>query len=131
MPILDVPTRWNSSYLMLKKVFELKQFCEEHLDAGHQLTPSEWAYIQNIGDVLSPVYKTTLTLQKEQLLLGDFYKVWLEQKLAIKAINGEMAKKLFDRLEEREKNLLENITICAALYLDPRFRRLLSNEKKN
>uniref|UniRef100_A0A034WXN7 Zinc finger BED domain-containing protein 4 n=1 Tax=Bactrocera dorsalis TaxID=27457 RepID=A0A034WXN7_BACDO len=132
-PILDVPTRWSSTYNMLKRLLHLKEFCCENLPLSEQLQRHEWAELENIMKALQPVNTLTLKLQKSNLrvLFGDFYKNWLELIFTLKDFNTEMTRQLLDHIEKRQTKLLEWDTMYAALFLDPRFKRVLSNEKIN
>lgn len=89
-PRLDVCTRWNSTYDMLKRLLQYKKFCNDNLETSH-LSEEEWITIQDIVKILNPVYETTMKLQESQLLLGDFYKLWLTLKLQVKTINSNAA----------------------------------------
>lgn len=128
-PQLDVATRWSSTYIMLKGLLKLKEFCMEHLTTPKQLQVTEWVEIENVVSVLAPVYSVTLKLQASQLLLGDFYKIWLDLTFQLKDINSDISTKLLKYIESRQIKLLENDTMYAALFLDPRLRRTLSTEK--
>lgn len=129
-PQLDVVTRWSSTYNMLKRLLGLKEFCISNLSGSENLKSSEWVLIENLVVVLEPVHELTLKLQRSQLILGDFYKFWMELIFKLKNVNTEHSKKLLANIESRQSNLLENDTMYAALFLDPRFRRLLSSTKK-
>lgn len=125
-PQLDVVTRWSSTFTMLRTVFHYKDFCQQNFKI---LTTEEWVTIESIVSVLSPIHTLTLKLQGCQLLLGDFYKYWLEMTLHLKNQNQELSLKLLNCIELRQTELVDNETMNAALFLDPRFRRLLSREK--
>lgn len=125
-PQLDVVTRWSSTFTMLRTVLDYKDFCQQNFTL---LTTEEWVTIESIVSVLSPIHTLTLKLQACQLLLGDFYKYWLEMTLHLKNQNHELSSKLLNCIELRQTELVDNETMNAALFLDPRFRRLLSREK--
>lgn len=129
-PIIDVTTRWSSSFNMLKRLLELRDFIAGNVQTEH-LSVHDWGAITSIVSVLAPVHTLTLKLQNCQLLLGDFYKFWLELSFLLKNINSDNSRKVLTLIESRQIGLLENETMYAALYLDPRFTRLLNTEKKN
>jgi len=114
---------------MLQRLLQYKEFCNDNLEES-QLSEEDWTTIQDIIKVLNPVYKATITLQRSQLLLGDFYKLWLNLKLQVKTINSSAAKVLLHCLEARESKILNNEAVNAAIFLDPRLKRLLSCEQK-
>lgn len=90
--------------------------------ASDQLKAHEWVSIESIVSVLATVHVLTL---------GDFYKYWLELIFQLKNINNDIDKKILANIKSRQIMLLENDTIYAALFLDPRFRRLLTRHKKD
>lgn len=59
-PILDVATRWNSTY-MLEFLYELKNFCMDMAPGNKDLYISEshWENISNIKNALKPVAECT------------------------------------------------------------------------
>lgn len=114
---------------MLKRLLDLKEFCCEHLPSSEQLQIHEWTELEQILQALQPVNTLTLNLQKSNLLFGDFYKNWLELIFTLKGLNTEMTRQLLDHVEKRQTKLLECDTVYAALFLDPRFRGVLSHDK--
>lgn len=131
-PPIDVATRWGSTYKMLKGLMELRDFCADNwrtIGSSKELREEDWNAIGDVVNVLAPLHELTLKLQKSQLLLGDFYKHWLELICQMEDLNSDMSKKVIHYLRIREKGLLEHDTMYAALFLDPRFRRLISVEK--
>lgn len=128
-PQLDVPTRWSSTFTMLKSVLKLKDFCLDNEAVSKQLNSEEWMEIETIISVLTPVHILTLSLQRSQLLLGDFYKAWLEMMFELESNTTEISKILVECIKSRQSQLMENDTMYSALFLDPRFRRVLSKEK--
>ncbi|XP_036320683.1 uncharacterized protein LOC118735155 isoform X2 [Rhagoletis pomonella] len=69
----------------------------------------------------------SVKLQEKNLLFGDFIKTYLEMILVVKkeADKYHISKLLLQSLNQRKDNLLQNPTVAAAIYLDPRLRRLL------
>lgn len=49
--------------------------------------------------------------------------------MTVEGIKSEPAKRLLTFINEREKSLLDNSVVLAAIYLDPRIRRLFPKEK--
>lgn len=129
-PQLDVVTRWGSTYIMLQRLLQFKEFCQNNISAADQLNTNEWVAITNVVSVLELANNLTQKLQTAQLILGDFYKCWMELVFNLRSLNSDIANKLLSKIEARQESLLENETIYSALYLDPRFRRSLNNVKK-
>lgn len=130
-PQLDVVTRWGSSFIMLKRLLQLKDFCLNNISTTEQLSSNEWLLIANILEVLEPVNELTLKLQTSQLILGDFYKFCMGLNFTLKEIKSDISNKLLSSIESRQESLLENDTMYAAIFLDPRFRRPLSGVKQD
>lgn len=128
-PTLDVPTRWSSTFDMLQRLLEHKNFCIENLNESLLLSSDEWIEIQEIVSALSPLHNATLKLQ-EQLFLGDFYKLWIDLKVQLRFMDTETSRVIYSYLENRAPQILNNDAINAAVFLDPRLRRLLPSQKK-
>lgn len=129
-PTLDVPTRWSSTFDMLQRLLEHKNFCIENLNESLLLSSDEWIEIQEIVSALSPLHNATLKLQQEQLFLGDFYKLWIDLKVQLRFMDTETSRVIYSYLENRAPQILNNDAINAAVFLDPRLRRLLPSQKK-
>ncbi|KAI7952638.1 hypothetical protein MJO29_008269 [Puccinia striiformis f. sp. tritici] len=67
---LDVHTRWNSTYLMLKRAIELKRVCTTYCSsnlsqsqaARYSLSDDEWEKVAQITNFLEPLYDVTQIL---------------------------------------------------------------------
>ena len=72
-PILDCVTRWHSTCDMLKRLFSLKDFCQEMAasNAELHLLESQW----NLLTGLEPARIAAKVLQQQHLTLGDFYGI--------------------------------------------------------
>ena len=130
--ILDNATRWGSKYDMISRLTEMKEGLEEWGTSNPDLRISalQWETLESIKNVLEPIRSAVTVLQREQLTPGDFYKVWLKTKLAVKKMgNSPVARKLVERMEIRERKLIEkNPVMIAGIYCDPRFTSTLSED---
>ena len=106
------------------RLLELKKFIEEMAFANKELTLSEtqWDGLAELPKVLGPANITPQVLQKELLVLGDFFKAWIKCKLSIAEIKTTFSNSFLNMMQKREKNLFENNLFRAGLYLDPRFQ---------
>lgn len=88
-PILDVPTRWSSTYEMVKCLIEQKDFVIEITasDQKASISAETWEFLTQFEEAFRPVMVATKKLQKEQFVMGDFYKTWLECELILKVSN--------------------------------------------
>lgn len=52
--VLDNATRWDSTYLMLIRLYELKKFCDDHCQINYDLNISEtnWERFKNMVNIL-------------------------------------------------------------------------------
>lgn len=130
-PAIDNDTRWNSSLKMVDDLLELEEFCKEmeEKDAKFHLAEEEWKTLHSISRSLTPAKVCTMTFQKEQLTVGDFYSAWLKCESETEEASSspdDLAATLVSKMEEREKSLLENEAIITALFLDLRFKQVLT-----
>lgn len=128
-PILNTPTRWNSSFDMIERLQELKDFCLRSTDKDLFVNEELWNFMEEFLKVFRPLKKATIHLQNTQMTLGDFYKHWLCLKIELNKLNSIMVPHFLQIINNREKILMENQVLLSALYLDPRFKFLLSEEK--
>jgi hypothetical protein len=135
--VLDVPTRWNSTYLMLATAVGFKEvFPRYHqVDQAFQwvLSSEQWEKVENINQVLSIFNEVT------NMVLGSDYptsnlflpEVWrMKEILQLKCVDRHdyirsMAGKMTQKFEKYwgECNLLMSI----AAVLDPRYKMKLIN----
>lgn len=130
-PTLDCTTRWHSTLDMLINLHELRDFCKEFAKRDNNfkkivLNDSEWVVVKQIIDSLMPSKICVKTLQEEQLTIGDFFGAWLSCKRKTSKIDTDLARKLTENMNIREKNLFENDVFVSAIFLDPRYKVLLS-----
>lgn len=133
MPVLDVATRWNSSYNMLRRLLELKDFCQEIEDTNSdmKLSDSVWEGIADLCHALETFNDITIKIQHEQLTISDFYGQWLRCKKKIESINSTFSKKLLAYMIKREDKILKNEVLISCVLLDPRYSFLLTPDEKN
>ncbi len=82
-PILDGQTRWGSSYDMIARLQQLRQFCETMSDAHPEIKLSslQWERSASLVIALKPAKIASNLFQSEQLTAGDFYAGWLKCKI--------------------------------------------------
>lgn len=125
----DNKTRWNSKYDMILSITNLRNFCESQNVSI--LNNCDWEFCDIFLEVFKPVKVATKLLQAKDLALGDFFKIWLDMTLRVQQLtksskHTSLASCLHEKLMEREAMLFkDNDTLLAALYLDPRFHRVL------
>lgn len=131
--IMDQKTRWNSTYLMISRLLELKEFCENKADIikGLHITARQWKQLEEISIILKPVAQLTTRLQSEQLDVSQFVYHW---KMAMFALDRQgsqgNAGKLRQLIKVRELKVFDNLVIKTAIYLDKRFSFCLLHERQ-
>lgn len=132
VPKLDNKTRWNSKYNMMLSLKNLRNYCQSKNITHLNLT--DWAFCDMFLEVFEPVKAASITLQKEQLSLADFFKCWVNLSLKIKKISQKvpLALLFYKKMLLREAKLLgNNRSVEAALYLDPRFNQVFTKMRPN
>lgn len=122
-PPLPVPTRWNSTFTMLRSVFQQK---EKFQRLGQQFPDlsfdANWQFIEAYVHAFEPLYDATIAIQREQCTLGDFFGQWLTVTGKLEMMPSNMFRDaILHSMKSREKRLLNNYAVQAALYVDPRF----------
>ncbi|KAI8126496.1 putative AC transposase [Lucilia cuprina] len=148
LPQLDCPTRWGSTYNMIKDLQNAKEIIEsvesvEHKssDESFKINSDFWEFIDSYCIALSSLQKSIIKFQEEHLHYSDFYLQWLRCKLLtteiIKENNTKKESMLFkissvllQSMEKREEKLLSNCGLLSCLYLDPRICHLLTDNQK-
>ena len=128
--VVDMPTRWASTYLMFKRLVELKEIVQDLAAREVHLTPHEWSEVERMASLLEIPYHATLNLQTEKLTPGDFLKTWREVIFSLEQLGGVLATDMAGALKRREEKLLENRFVLAAIWIDARYRVLLSQNQK-
>ncbi|KAL5239421.1 hypothetical protein ACI65C_006831 [Semiaphis heraclei] len=96
-----------------------------------KLTDNEWISIQSVVDALLPVKIATLALQKQDIILGDLYGIWWKCTNGLKSNGTILAKQILKSMKERQELLLKNNVYLSAIFLDPRYQCLLTEDEKN
>ena len=129
--ILDQKTRWNSTYVMIERLLDLKAFCQEKapLFKGLRISEQRWGKLKEMCNVLKPVAELTSRLQHEQLDVTQFVAFWKKAMFAVEMQGSTKAIELRKCVELREKSIFRNRLIQSAIYLDKRFCFTLKSEE--
>ena len=154
VPIQDVPTRWNSQYLMANRLVKLRlpifsvlmdgSVTKQSERVNLDLPESAWKLLENILPVLKPLAATTeiLTAESSPTLsqvniplksLVAKLQVKEEDTVAVKELKSKIVSGLRKRFQLQEEGLPSNLTSTSvtAMFLDPRYKslRMLSAEE--
>ena len=131
MPVIDVETRWGSTYGMIKRLIELSGFCQEYESPNEKLklTVLQWQRLQEMAETLAPVRLLTNQLQSSQLTPGQILGHWNLAFHSLKSHETELSEKLIERMTLREEALLSP-PVLAGTYLDPEYQVFSLSLKK-
>ncbi|XP_048884971.1 uncharacterized protein LOC125750773 [Brienomyrus brachyistius] len=126
--VTDYPNRWLSTFDMLERLCLLKTFCEDMAPTIPELylNESEWDEINQLVWTLQPAKMTTKLLLLDQMTAGDFFGAWLKCKIETDKIGGPFSALLVECLNRHQHMLFENEAFLAAVFLDPRYKVLLT-----
>lgn len=132
LAILDCPTRWFSTYLMVERLLTLKPFCQEYEATFPDLylTETEWNSVKVIEETLKPLAVTTQALEAADITMSDLMASWTKCKILLRQKENDLAAALVKAMERREDVLFENEIFCASVFMDPRFKSLLNASQK-
>jgi hypothetical protein len=89
--VLKIKTRWSSSFDMVESLLGLTtemNLLGQIKKKKFLLKESQWEALEKLKNAMQPVKNLTLLLQRENLLIGDFYGAWVETKVKLKNINS-------------------------------------------
>lgn len=128
--LIDQVTRWGSVYLMIKRLLDLKPLLIDMANPEITLSGREWEEVDQLERLLRHPYNTTLKFQESYLTPGSFYKEWKSLICKLSQIGGLIANGIKNSMECREIHFLDNNILLAAIYVDPNYRILLSDDQK-
>ena len=79
-----------------------------------------------LRDLLARPKETTVKLQAENITPGMFMKEWKKLQTFLQKNGGQIADEIAKSMANREKILFDNTHFLAGIYVDPRYRILLS-----
>lgn len=92
-----------------------------------KLNDSDWHNLNGILNILSFFESTTKRLQAVNFTVADFYYAWHELKLELEAFTGvELVDNMLAQMEIRKSELLQNGIVYSCVFMDPRYRILLT-----
>nr|XP_012224904.1 PREDICTED: zinc finger BED domain-containing protein 4-like [Linepithema humile] len=128
--VQDVQTRWNSTFYMLQRLFELKRaisiFTIE-TEAIVNLSSHQWSLLENCLKLLQPFEEITKEISSSESIISEVIPIVASlKKYLLKEISffgvGTMKDSLIQNVNNRFNNILLNINYTHATFLDPRFK---------
>lgn len=128
-PLNDCPTRWTSTYNMLRRLITFEDICNSILELSAIISTQFWTELSTLVECLEPPNRTTIELQQTNLTIGDFCIAWLNCKNQIKSMDHSLARSLLNAMEVRETKLMNNDVVLESLYLDRRINLILDDQQ--
>ena len=69
--LIDMPTRWGSTFLVLQRLADLKCFVQDLGSHESYLTESEWAEVKMMVEVLQIPHAAAIYFQKNKISLRE------------------------------------------------------------
>lgn len=136
--LMDVITRWNSTFDMLERITKLQEPLEAAIGLLHNpvqnLSHEEWRVLPEILQILKPFKQLTEEMSSEKevtiskVLAGNTSIIRILNNLRnTNTLTQELSKKLLDTLisefNSRFKNSSRHPILSKSALLDPRFKK--------
>ncbi|KAA1125416.1 hypothetical protein PGTUg99_050024 [Puccinia graminis f. sp. tritici] len=135
--VVDVKTRWNSTYDMLQRALELKDyydsFCQRSDSKKFALSSAEWEKVDQLMKFLQPLNDATKLLCSSQyptLNMSLPIYIYLMKQISLVRSTYDAsqllsaAEKMIEKLKKYLKSALEKPAPICAMILDPRIKML-------
>lgn len=141
--IQDVPTRWNSTYYMLKRNLEQRKALVMYAVDNKipSLTPYQWGLVQKIVQLLSPFEEITREASNRTSTISMIIPTILALKLFLsKAVQSNSdysgilttVEEFSQSVGKRFSSYLNDKNLCLSTFLDPRFKfKFQKNDMEN
>lgn len=138
--VQSVPTRWNSTYHMLKRFITLSPLIAQVLanstikNAPRMICGADIELVSEILDILMPFDEATKEISGSEYITGSLVIPLVTIiESALKNLNPKhsaakvLSQKLLSSLKDRSAKILQNPLLCHASLSDPRFKKLYMN----
>ncbi|KAH7986295.1 hypothetical protein HPB52_025075 [Rhipicephalus sanguineus] len=135
--VQDVDTRWNSQYLMLSRLLDLKEAVSVELATSNSsidgLCSAEWKEASEYVQALKPLYDATvITSADKYLSLSTQIPIIFGILSCLSNFSGTTGfnKELAKSINTRFPLYAEDKEACLAMFLDPRFKSAVFKSNK-
>ena len=131
-PILDVPTRWGSSYDMLERLLVLKSIIRDFgsFIEDFDLSAEDWLGLELLKNDMEAPRRATIHFQDRHMTAGALLAEWELMECICERHEGSLFSfNLKVALLSRKCTVLHN-AFLGAVYVDLRYHRLLSLDQK-
>jgi hypothetical protein len=129
MLINDVPTRWNSTFLMIQRLLQVRADVTSVFTnlAWDGLQPSEWVRLEDLQSLLAPFASHTDMLQSDSMSLSSVIPALLDLQCHLQNTNfhKKIAREMLSSLTKRSAKLLDpdcddfEVVPAVACFADP------------
>lgn len=149
LPVQDVPTRWNSAYLMVERMVKLKRSIQLYVSDHNDLptiTANEWQLGERFLFVLKPFFDLTKEMSAEYSILSSVIPNIATLELFLSKIGqGDegvqttresllqaLRKRFFSTLEgPKELNIRNDKHYVTSTTIDPRYKNHFFQDSQN
>ena len=108
-------TRWESTYLRLERLLELKRVVQALGSQKSYLLKKEWVELSEMVEILKCLHIATVALQKRDLIPGECLLHWKQVVFKLDKMEKSLATFLSNSVILRQKRLLMNEVFVAAM----------------
>lgn len=136
--VQDTPTRWNSTYYLLKRLDEQKRavsvYCTEN--NFNNFTSNQWSLLEATLRILTPFEEITRKLSANRSMISDVIPLirilerFLNKDSEMFFGIGTLKAELIKQMQEKFVNIEKNNYYLIATVLDPRYKISFFNNAK-
>ncbi|EMP28108.1 hypothetical protein UY3_14758 [Chelonia mydas] len=122
-------TRCGSIFVMIDQLLFFQSYCEQVAAAGTRelkLTKAEWDEVKNLQDLLAKPNQTIMNLQAVDVTPGVLMKEWRKLSKFLQENGEQIAEGILSSMQKCEEKLFDDIHFLAGVYVDSRYRILLT-----
>ena len=129
--IIDVETRWGSTYAMIDRLIELEEYVRATLGTSrNKLLDAQWKQLKELKELLKKAYEVTIKIQYSDCTPGYFYRKWSGLLIFYENHSSRLATDIANSMRRRQTELLKGDLLRAAIYIDVFNMELLSEEEE-